>query len=66
MLELDFEGFGGNEKLRSQFPPGDFPKRLSPDSGEIAAPLLRHRAAYGSLFSSDVYARTVSGYKVKD
>lgn len=41
MLELDFEGFGGNEKLRSQFPPGDFPEHLSTDSGEIAAPLWR-------------------------
>lgn len=59
MLELDFEGFGGNEKLRSLFPPGDFPEHLSSDSGEIAAP-LQHRAAFGSLFSSDVYARTVS------
>lgn len=59
MQELDFEGFGGNEKLHSQFPPGDFPERLSTDSSEIAAP-LQHRAAYGSLFSSDVYARTVS------
>lgn len=43
MLELDFEGFG-NEKLRSQFPPGDFPERFSTDSGEITAP-LQHGAA---------------------
>lgn len=63
MLELDFEGFGGNEKLSFQFPLGDFPERLSTDSSEIAAP-LQCRAAYGSLFSSDVYARTVLGHQL--
>lgn len=59
MLELDFEGFGGNEKLHYQFPPGDFPECLSTDSREIAAP-VQCRAAYGTLFASDVYA-IVSG-----
>lgn len=60
MLELHFEGFGSNEKLHYRFPPGDFPERLSSDSGEIAAP-VQWKAAYGTLFSSDV-CTIVSGH----